>query len=188
MSSALAVADRRPLDAYYTPDALASALVGVLPIAPVARVLEPHAGGGAFVRALVGRGVGRVLAADVDPCAPIFLDPPRTGVTLCPGCDFLGFAWNDIDWIVGNPPFRGLEAHVEHALTLAPNVAFLLRLAVMESKGRVPLWQTWPLRHVWVLAERPSFTDGGTDSAAYGFFWFQRGSTTPTITPGWSWK
>ena len=173
---------RRPLDAYYTPDALASALVGLLPIASTDIVLEPHAGGGAFVRALM-RCDASVHAMDIDRGAAGLREP---GVAWCFG-DFLNHR-GDYDWIVGNSPFRGFEAHVEHALTLAPNVAFLLRLAVMESAGRVPMWKRWPLRHVWVLAERPSFTDGGTDSAAYGFFHFQRGATTATVTPGWSWK
>jgi len=34
-----------------------------------------------------------------------------------------------------------------------------------------------------------SFTGSGTDSCAYGFFWFQRSYPgEPTIVPGWSWK
>lgn len=171
---------RRPLDAYMTPDDLAEALVGLLPIGPHHAVLEPHAGGGAFVRALTVRA-RHVLAVDIDPDAAVPLH--HVG-------DFLAYEPNlALDYVVGNPPFRGFELHVEHALTLAPNVAFLLRLAVMESRGRVDLWRRWPLRKVWVLAERPSFTGGGTDSAAYGWFWFQRGYRgTAEVVPGWLWR
>lgn len=182
MSRALAVAERRPLDAYYTPDALAEALVGLLPIEPTDTVLEPHAGGGAFVRALRPR-CARVLACDVNPDAE--------GLALADSAyrgDFLSCGIGG-RWTVGNPPFRGFEAHVEHALSLSRHVAFLLRLAVMESQGRAPLWRRWPLRKVWVLAERPSFTNGGTDSAAYGFFWWDRHHDgAAEIVPGWSWK
>ena len=180
---------RRPLDAYFTPDALATAIVGLLPIQPGALVWEPHAGGGAFVRALTARGA-IVTASDINPEAPALLDPHR-GPTF--GMDFLTCERTDEprpDWIVGNPPFTGFEAHVDHALKWAPNVVFLLRLAATESKSRVGMWQRWPLRKVWVLAERPSFTDGGTDSCAYGVFWFcdaWRGEPAQ-IVPGWSWK
>jgi hypothetical protein len=39
------------------------------------------------------------------------------------------------------------------------------------------------------LAERPSFTGGGTDSAAYGWFWFDREWKQPAeVIPGWSWR
>jgi hypothetical protein len=59
-------AGRRPLDAYHTPPDLASALVRLLPIVPGALAWEPHAGGGAFVRALGSVGA-KVTASDVDP-------------------------------------------------------------------------------------------------------------------------
>ena len=105
------------------------------------------------------------------------------------GTPFLAFDGASYRWIVGNPPFRGFEQHVDHALTLGRHVAFLLRLAVLESAGRVECWSRWPLRRVWCLAERPSFTGSGTDSAAYGFFWFDRMHTGPAeIVPGWSWR
>ncbi len=186
MSRALQAAARRPLDAYYTPDPLAAALVGLLPIEPTDTVMEPHAGGGAFVRALlpVAR---RVHACDANPEAEgLHID----GVSASfGGVDFLELKYGRARWIVGNPPFRGFEAHVEHALTLSRHVAFLLRLASMETAARAPMWQRWPLRKVWVLAERPSFTGGGTDSAAYGWFWFDRLYEGPAeIVPGWSWK
>jgi hypothetical protein len=187
MSSAPKHAPRRDLDAYYTPPELAHALVGLLPIRPGALAWEPHAGGGAFVGALLRAGAV-VTASDVNPDAP--------GLRLAQASfvgDFTRYLCRPgdpvVEWIVGNPPFRGFEQHVEHALTWAPNVAFLLRLAVMESAGRADFWRRWPLRRVWVLAERPSFTGTGTDSAAYGWFHFERGYTgDAAVAPGWSWK
>lgn len=177
MSRALPEAERRPHDAYLTPDPLALALVSTLPVAG-ATCWEPHAGGGAFVRAIAAHG-GRCIGTDINgewgpPVDFLAADSPPTGAC---------------DWIIGNPPFRGFAAHVEHALAMAPNVAFLLRLAVMESAQRAELWARWPLLRVYVLAERPSFTDGGTDSCAYGWFIFRRGYAGPAeIVPGWSWK
>lgn len=183
MSSTNRGAKRTPNDAYYTPDELARKLVALLPVAG-RRVWEPHAGGGAFVLALHAAGASGVVATDIDARAPSF-DMPVCARQQ----DFLRASRTGIDWIVGNPPFQNFEAHIDHALTQAPNVAFLLRLAAMETKGRIACWKRWPLRKVWVLAERPSFTGSGTDSCAYGFFRFERGfGSEPTIVPGWSWK
>lgn len=183
MSRSLAV--RRQADAYYTEDALARALVSLLPIGGGTTVWEPHAGGGAFVRALSEQGA-YVVASDITE----WMWPTASHVFVA---DFLALepdpARDTIPWIVGNPPFRDFEKHVDQALRFAENVAFLLRLAVMESAKRAPLWERWPLRKVWVLAERPSFTGGGTDSAAYGFFHFSKGWGGPAEgVPGWRWK
>lgn len=176
---------RKKLDAYYTPDALAQALIAVLPMYSGERAWEPHAGGGAFVRALLARGVG-VTASDIDPDAPALREPY---LAYYFAEDFLQTNPTTHDWVVGNPPFTDFERHVDHALKAAPCVAFLLRLAAMESEIRVPCWQRWPLRKVWVLAQRPSFTGGGTDYAAYGWFWFDSNfSGMPEIVPGWSWR
>lgn len=180
--------ERRPLDAYITPDPLAQALVGLLPIHAGATVLEPHVGGGAFARAVRAHRPNRILGVDINPavagCREVvqFMQADFLAVTV----DSLGM---DVDWIVGNPPFTRFEAHVDRALAIAPNVAFLLRAAAMESDKRIACWRRWPLRKVWILAERPSFTGGGKDSAAYGWFWFERGFTGPAqVVPGWSWK
>lgn len=172
---------RRANDAYYTPDALAEALVALLPIEATDTVMEPSAGGGAFVRALLPR-CARVLACDVEDCEGLDLaHSAHRG-------DFLSCGIGG-RWTVGNPPYRGFERHVDHALQLGRHVAYLLRLSVMESATRAPMWRRWPLRKVWVLAERPSFTGGGTDTGAYGFFWWDRQHTGPAeVVPGWSWR
>ncbi len=172
---------RRDLDAYNTPDEVALRLVGALHFKPGAVVLEPHAGGGAFVRALKRRDVV-VYANDIaDTGAARWIDPAR-----CTIGDFLDIRIGarfahlyGLDWIVGNPPFSDAEAHIRHALTLAPNVAFLLRLAMLESAKRRALWAETPLADVHVLPERPSFTGGATDSAAYGLFVWRRGHVGP---------
>lgn len=83
--------------------------------------------------------------------------------------------------VIGNPPFNDAEAHVRHAMSLAypgGHVAFLLRLALLESAARIPFWEEFPARRVYVLSQRPSFTGNGkTDSCAYAFFVWRKGDT-----------
>lgn len=171
---------RRPLDAYYTPPAVARACVAALPCLAGATVLEPHAGGGSFVRALGSAGA-LVTACDVNPAAP--------GLALAQSSwvgDFLGYQPPAAPaWVIGNPPYCAAESHVRHALQVTGrHVVYLLRLAFLESIRRAPLWRAHPPRRVWVLSARPSFTGGGTDSAAYGWMWWDAEHRGPP-TLGW---
>jgi hypothetical protein len=178
---------RKPLDSYYTDPEVASFLVGLLDIQPGQSCLEPHVGAGAFAHALLRRGAV-VWAQDIDPAAPYIAEHGgHVG-------DFLteqhpGYP-DQHAWIVGNPPFTGFERHVDRALELAPRVAFLLRLAAMETAGRISCWKRWPLARVWALAERPSFTGGKTDNCAYGLFLFKRGfiGERAEVIPGVAWS
>ena len=171
------------LDAYYTPRKLASFLVGLLPIQPHDLILEPSAGGGAFVAALVQKS-SQVVAIDLNPDAPA-LEMVGSAV-----CDFLEvLPPNPPDWIIGNPPYFNALDHVKHAIDCSDrHVCFLLRLSFLESKRRVDFWKRNPCRKVFVLAERPSFTGMGTDSSAYGFFWWDILHRGPTELEIVSWK
>jgi hypothetical protein len=62
----------------------------------------------------------------------------------------------------------------------------LLRLAFLEGQKRAPFWKAQPPYSVSVLAKRPSFTGGGTDSAAYAFFEWRRGFVGETLLR-WVW-
>lgn len=179
--------NRERLDRYYTPDDLAVALTSLLPIQAGETVLEPSAGGGAFTRALVGRGC-RVSVVDIDPAARAFNERGTVG-GYCG--DFLEYERGTpvpFDWVVGNPPYGNAEAHVRKAIDQGANIAFLLRLGFLESAKRLPFWNRWKARHVWVLAERPSFTGGGTDATAYGFFWWDVSHYGPTQLDVISWR
>jgi trans-aconitate methyltransferase len=152
------------------------ACVGVLDIDPRS-VLEPSVGGGAFARAVAQRWPQALLeGVDIDPTVT-----GRHDVDSFECCDFLAH-YTQYDLIVGNPPFTHAESHVRQALSLAAPggvVAFLLRLAFLEGQRRRALWDAFPPAEVHVLSRRPSFTGGGTDSAAYGFFvWNQFSATT----------
>ena len=183
MSSTNRGAKRVTLDAYYTPDAVAVSCVAATPIADHASVLEPHAGGGAFLRALVRPG-RKVAALDINPDAPGLRSP---GIESSEVDDFL--TWDPgqyrPDWTVGNPPFVGAEAHVRRALSLSRvGCAFLLRLAFLESAERVPFWRDHPPATVLVFNKRPSFTGGKTDSCAYGWFIWRK-AWTARAELGW---
>ena len=171
--------ERKVLDAYYTDPRVARALVATLPIRPEWTWLEPSVGAGAFVQALRERhGKRRPVIYGCD------LDPRAAGLALCDGGDCGDFLALDLasaggfDAVVGNPPFGDAEAHVRRAIAVVREggiVAFLLRLAFLESARRFRLWSELPPEHVHVLSERPSFTGGGTDNCAYGFFRWRKG-------------
>lgn len=177
---------RDKLDRYYTPDDLARVLVRRL-VDDYPRLLdkhmsglEPSAGDGAFLRAAADELWTDLLSLDIDE-----------DQLVDQHCDFLTWSGNTQDLVVGNPPFSNVEAHVRKALSvLAPSgvCGFLLRLAFLESSKRQRFWAQHPARRVVVLSERPSFTDGGTDSSAYGFFVWERGYRGPTELEVMSWK
>lgn len=174
-----------PLCRYYTPDALAEAICGIDAVraildaaeVDVVRALDPHAGGGAFVRALTRR-IPCVTALDIDPAAPAL------GMDIDCACeDFLAHRGR-YDLVVGNPPFADAEAHVRHALSLLSpggRLVFLLRLAFLAGQARADaLWASISPKEVHVLSKRPSFTGGGTDSADYAVFVWEAGWTGET--------
>lgn len=177
------MSERIPMDAYYTPDECAAACVSKLDIGPQDTCWEPHAGGGAFVRALINRNA-KVVASDIDPQAPGLANGEVADAFVG---DFFNYALA-ASWIVGNPPYRDVERHIRHALAIAPNVAFLCRLALLESRKRASLWEQYPPTTVYVLRERPSFVGGVTDNSAYGFFVWEDWHKGPTKLDWISWR
>ena len=164
-------------DAYFTPDDVAARCVATLDLSGANLILEPSVGGGAFVRAIRRAMVpgAVIIGCDIDA------NPP--GADECDSWHRADFATEHfvcVDWVIGNPPYSHAEAHVRHALTLAPRCAFLLRLAFLESEKRAPFWREHPAAAVYVLSKRPSFTGGGTDSAAYAWFVWDRDHVGPT--------
>jgi hypothetical protein len=187
----------RELCAYYTTDELADALVAVLEPLPInAHILEPHVGGGAFLRALEKRGCNKLTACDIDPVAIRELTGKTKASVIC--CDFLMYQPPaGYSMIVGNCPYSRdnvegkrskksgkiiqepiAEEHVRHALSLlapAGRLAFLLRIGFLASAERLPFWKRYPAKELHILAQRPSFTGGGTDSAEYALVVWERG-------------
>jgi len=185
-------AERAELDRYDTPPELAAELVGLLDLPPGAVVLEPAAGGGAFVEPLIAglwSTKGLVFALDIDSEAAEELKGTR-GVQVS-HADFL--CWprdHGYDAIVGNPPYGDAEAFVRRALRLVKPgglVAFLLRVGFLVGRGRSPLWLAHRPERVHLVVERPSFTGGGTDSASYAWCVWRRGYRGPTELAWLSW-
>lgn len=120
----------KKLDQHFTPDEFAThiarSVVNRYDPCRVRRYIEPSAGGGAFVRALVDAGVsrGQITSIDLDPD----LAPDLVG-------DFLAYQ-TPADLVIGNPPFgrNGATAHafVRHALELAPVVVFVMPLSALR--------------------------------------------------------
>lgn len=103
--------------------------------------------------------------------------------------------WEDVnladvpvpDLIVGNPPYEFAQEHFELALKrvrqpqdghLGGHVAFLLRMAFLNSQARVKtFWDKLPgFRYLLPLAQRPSFTgDGKSEHSEYAVYVFNVG-------------
>lgn len=189
MSRALAPDERREADSYMTEPKLARALVRLLVdrclIGRGARVLEPSAGDGAFLAPLAELVPEITLSANDITFTPeryaMWMAAAAPSITVGPFEDIRRPGpgiYDGYDAIIGNPPYSLAEEHVRHALKLLSHggiVAFLLRVAFLESKQRIPFWQEHRAQEVHVLAERPSFSGGKTDSTAYALFVWRHG-------------
>jgi hypothetical protein len=91
-------------DRVMTPLPLARALVDALQ--PSGRLLEPAAGDGAFVEAM--QPYGDVQWCEIDR-----------------GRDFFEYQGR-VDWLISNPPWSLFRQFLQHAMTVADNVAFLV--------------------------------------------------------------
>lgn len=170
---------RDPLDRYYTPEGLALQLTREVRRRFFSKtgqkfpttILEPSAGGGAFVRASrIVFPTSRIVSWDIDPEATSDKAAKHhTG-------DWLNAPPAlDVQLVIGNPPYKHAQEFVERSIFEVSEyggvVAYLLRLAFLESRKRKPFFDKHPPAHVIVLSERPSFTTNGkTDGCAYGFF------------------
>ena len=184
--------ERIDLDAYFTPEALAVALVervaALMPTAP-AVIWEPHCGGGAFVRAAHAcwGGAAEIVAFDITPTRRAAVEP----LARFEWMDWLGqlpgVSLKRADLIIGNPPYTGAADHVERAVErVAPGgfVAFLLRAAFLSSAERLRgVSASGPtgrgLHSVHFIAPRPSFTGTGSDNSEYALCVWQRGNLAP---------
>lgn len=195
MSRAIAKDKRIAGDAYFTPRPLADALVKViLSRGPVGTAYEPHVGGAAFALALAEQSPSTKLTiSDVDAHSVLKARQKLEQVGPEPAAFVRDFRqpvsgrsrWN---LVFGNPPYSEAIDHVMAGLECADRLCFLLRLGFLESRKRFSFWQQHPARYITVLAERPSFTGGGTDSAAYALFEWDATWQGPTTLDVLSWK
>lgn len=153
------------LERYYTPDQLAHFCLNLLPWQDVGSVLEPHGGGGSFVRQFERLGLAADLhVLDIDPTCWVHQKWPGETVEA----DFLSFPdLPRVDRVIGNPPFSNAEEHVDRGLGIASEVCFLLPMSRIDAQARTPWYINAPLRKVWALGERV-----WSGSRQIGFFWF----------------
>lgn len=190
------------LDVCPTPAALALEICDRLArmIEPTpTHILEPSAGDGAFVRAI------RATWPDAE-IAAIEIQEKNRSKLLTAGANhvitgdlvaFNGTGPEQVDLIVGNPPFAVAEEHIRYLLSHMQEdavLAFLLRVGFYGSKERLPFWSEHPERCFVPITPRPGFKlnkDGkpGTDSQEYGLFVWQKGWTgAPTRLPHIIWE
>jgi len=185
MSATNRGSERRRDDAYFTPPPAVEVLLDrVQPFLPPwsdggrLPILEPAAGDGAIIRHVHARWPElRFHAVELHSEREAELRAAGAERIWCR--DFLSWSparrWH---LVLGNPPYGLAQAFVDKALSLVEpegSVVFLLRLPFLESISRRDWHLMRPLRDVWVLSRRPSFTGGGTDATAYAWMHWQDG-------------
>ena len=178
--------DRVNLSQWHTPDALAQRIVEwseLHRLGPDAHILEPSAGGGAFLRGLARAGQGfrgHVDAVELDPTwAARIASLPRPMLKYdVENRDYLTRAApaRRYDATIQNPPYEGgLDGlFVEKAMSESDRIVALIRTVALNGKARCErVWsrvghgREWLMRRLAFLSERPDF--GGSDGAATDF-------------------
>lgn len=148
-------------DDVQTPAELARQIVAYF--CPTGRVLEPCKGDGNFLAAL------------------------PTGTSWCEvkdGRDF--FAWKDrVEWVITNPPWSQLRQFLEHAMSLAEEVVFLVTVNHLWTKARVRGVREagFGLREI-VLVDTPATWP--SSGFQLGVIWFSRRWQGPTAITDWT--
>ena len=109
---------------------------------------------------------------------------PWTSVTLEAPRQPVVHGMHPAQWVIGNPPFSDAQRHVDHALTLAPCVAFILRAGFLGSAKRLDWWQENTPEAYYTIVPRPSFTEGGADVGEYILAVWERGRHASRM--GWA--
>jgi hypothetical protein len=161
---------RRASDYYPTPAWCVRSLLSEVAL-PGGSWLEPCAGDGAIIRAVREvrpdvRWTGWELREEAAPSLRRLLPAPRLHIG-----DFLASPKPRRRYSVAltNPPFSRATPFVEACLERADLVVMLLRLSFLSTRDRADFMRSH-CPDVYVLAKRPSFTGGPTDSADYAWF------------------
>lgn len=113
-------------------------------------IWEPACGNGAMSDVLTKNGYG-VWSTDI---ADYNYGQPDVDFLTC------GVGWNGD--IITNPPFKLAQEFVEKALFLnTRKCAFLCKLAFLEGKSRKAMFETTPLKTVYVFSGRVSMYRNG---------------------------
>lgn len=166
---------------FETPEALAAELVAEARMLPDHRTLEPSAGRGRIVRALLAAGVGRVRAYELQEALHAGLEalaPGRVHVlSFDGGSDFLRApGCRSFDRIVANPPFARLQdvTHVSHMwdhLDYGGRIVSVMSPRWTFDQGsRCRRFREWldlvPKIYSWRMLPPNSFVESGTAVSA----------------------
>lgn len=153
---------RSPFDYHETPRFMTASLLHHHPIRTDALILEPCAGDGAIVRALVDAGYRFIVTNDLDTRHQTDLHADATDFTLWAHSTLGG-----VDWVITNPPFNVAFPILMQAERLARvGVAMLLRKTFLEPTiARGPWFSVHPPTRVIGLP-RHKFRGTGSDSVA----------------------
>ena len=184
-------AKTRAMSAWHTPPRLVRRVVHDLVGAhwlSGKHVVEPSAGAGAFVDALlpvIGE-FGRVTAVELDAewaahLRAKYAAEPRVTVVEA---DYLTTRI-ECDLVLGNPPYEGGNdtAFMAHALDCAGRFAFVLQTRVMHGRERQErVWARAAVRELGVCVGRPSFGGGAAkgEFSAFRVSLLAPGETDPT--------
>jgi hypothetical protein len=160
-------------DFYRTPGWVTRLILPYLP-QNSSKILEPCAGEGAILRTLRQHYPdSKLFGIEIDPLRHQSLrDQEICDHTWC--ADLLTFSYFKADLIITNPPFSIILEIAQHCLMLAKEnngtVVLLGKLSYLATHRRYRFHKENPC-DVYVLSQRPSFTEGGTDRAIeYGWF------------------
>lgn len=146
---------RKAADFYPTPSDVTVALLDFLAIEAPVRVWEPACGDGAMSKVLTLAG-HEVHSTDLR-------EDSGYGIG---GVNFMeAGVGNKPDWIITNPPFNVAEDFIEHALSVTPNVAMLLKSQFWHARRREPLFRNHPPAWILPLTWRPAFLEAERGSS-----------------------
>lgn len=179
-------------DVAYTPPSRAHAIVrALLPdLGANALVCDPHAGGGAFLRAFQAHGLS-YRAREIDPAAVRLL---HTQGLDCEEGDFLDMVRPlcDVSFI-GNPPFTLAESHLLFALSWRPRlIAWILPAGWLNRIERDPRAYSTPGYDCPVICPmegRDTYGGPGRDAKGSAqtdnslFMWSRKDPLTPRFEP-----
>lgn len=197
--------ERDSKDHYPTPHELCDAVVKALPaISEYPCVIDPGAGAGVWGDAVVNRWKqASVVGVEVDT---VRFSHPSSSYYSWVAEDYLKyedcFTLSGFDLAIGNPPY-GISADGTKDRKLAEKfvrkswelireggyIVFLLRMGFLEGQQRAKsFWPKYPLKDLYVLSRRPSFTnDFRTDATAYSVFVWQKGYVGKTTLDWLQW-
>jgi hypothetical protein len=144
-----------PGDVVYTPDWVARDMVEFFK--PSGRILEPCAGDGVFLK---------------------YLPDGTEWCEIEKGRDF--FAWNEqVDWIVGNPPYAGFREWNSHSFKISKNIVYLFPVGKLFNsvKGYLEILRYGGIVHMRLYGTGNSI--GWDLGFLVGAVHFQRGYTGP---------